>query len=755
MMRTRRSKIVCASAAAVAAMAFAAAAETTVSGNQGPSSSATPYLVPVGAGVRTVAILTTGDGVNPKLDNVTPYRMVGIPDGLGALDAGDGTMLVTMNHEINAGAAVARTHGSAGAFVSAWRINKTTLQVVSGADLVRTVETWNSATQAFVQGTTTFDRFCSADLPAVSAFYDAATGLGTTERFHMNGEETTGGRAFAHQVTGPNAGVTTELPRFGRQAWENVVACPYPQAKTIVAATDDTTPGQVFLYVGTKLATGSDVQKAGLLNGTLYGVVANGVAAEDRTAGIGVAKGVGAGFTLAALTDQSAGGANTEVAATSAGVTKFLRPEDGAWDPAHPADFYFVTTDQFDQVKDGVGATVGRTRLWRLHFTDITTPAIGGTITMLLDGTEAGQMYDNICLDRTGHVLLQEDVGGNAHNGKVWQFDIASGALTLLAKHDTARFGDIGVAATAPFNNDEEATGIIDASDLLGPGWFLLADQAHYGISGELFQGGQLLALYNPDSVAAPAITAAATASPSPALVGQAVAFSVAASEPGAGALTYSWSFGDGGSASTKDATHSYAVSGTYTATVTATHTASGKTATSSVQVSVLRPFACFDVAVQLVFGSSSHRDDDDHHGWRHGWDDCWDDDKDEVAFSAEVPIASGFSVGGKVVSIDVGGIQRTYVLSNNGNGASTTGDRCRLEYRRQGNSVPAQRARFTAYVKASDLKTPLADEGLTSRNTSNEPVSVVARLTFDGRTESQTLELIYNAQAGKKGYAE
>ena len=107
------------------------------------------------------------------------------------------------------------------------------------------------------------------------------------------------------------------------------------------------------------------------------------------------------------------------------------------------------------------------------------------------------------------------------------------------------------------------------------------------------------------------------------------------------------------------------------------------------------------------------------------------------------------------MVSIDVGGIQRTYVLSSNGNGVSTTGDRCRLEYRRQGNTVPSQRARFTAYAKASDLKTPLADEGLTSRNASNEPVSVVARLTFDGRTESQTLELIYNAQAGRKGYAE
>ena len=58
-------------------------------------------------------------------------------------------------------------------------------------------------------------------------------------------------------------------------------------------------------------------------------------------------------------------------------------------------------------------------------------------------------MLDNITVDSAGRVLLQEDTGGAAHNAKVWQYDIATDTLTLIAQHDPARFGDVGVAATA------------------------------------------------------------------------------------------------------------------------------------------------------------------------------------------------------------------------------------------------------------------------------------------------------------------
>jgi hypothetical protein len=67
--------------------------------------------------------------------------------------------------------------------------------------------------------------------------------------------------------------------------------------------------------------------------------------------------------------------------------TEFLRPEDGAWDTQDPNRFYFVTTDRFDTVKTGSGPKREEPRLWRLVFQDVRTPAAGGRIEMLLDGT--------------------------------------------------------------------------------------------------------------------------------------------------------------------------------------------------------------------------------------------------------------------------------------------------------------------------------------------------------------------------------
>ncbi|MDQ3774060.1 MAG: hypothetical protein M3461_06675 [Pseudomonadota bacterium] len=48
----------------------------------------------------------------------SPYRMVGIPDGLGAYDNHGGTFTVLMNHELREVAGVPRAHGGIGAFVS-------------------------------------------------------------------------------------------------------------------------------------------------------------------------------------------------------------------------------------------------------------------------------------------------------------------------------------------------------------------------------------------------------------------------------------------------------------------------------------------------------------------------------------------------------------------------------------------------------------------------------------------------------------
>src|SRR5215216_5798823 len=105
----------------------------------GPSSSESPYIVRSVPGIVVKSILTVGDSVNFKPDGVTPYRMVGIPDGLGAFDNGDGTFTVLMNHELGGTAGIIRGHGAKGAFVSKWTINKKDLTVLHGEDLIQTV----------------------------------------------------------------------------------------------------------------------------------------------------------------------------------------------------------------------------------------------------------------------------------------------------------------------------------------------------------------------------------------------------------------------------------------------------------------------------------------------------------------------------------------------------------------------------------------------------------------------------------------
>ncbi|MEA2711077.1 MAG: hypothetical protein QOF78_3678 [Phycisphaerales bacterium] len=490
-----------------AALAFAAVAAPASAQVQGPSSSQTPYMTPVAPGVITKSIFTAGDTVGG-------VKLAGSSDGLGWFDNGNGTFTLLANHEIAAGSGAVRAHGSNGAFVSKWTIDKTTLAVQSGADLVQSVNLWNTTTSAYnAPGTTPFSRFCSADLPAVSAFYNPASGLGTQNRIFLNGEESGAeGRPWGHVATGPDAGKTWELPHTGRFSRENALANPFAQDKTIVIGTNDSaTDVGVYMYVGTKTSSGTDVQRAGLVGGTSYALAVPSVLTESRTTAIGAAT----TFSMASLGNvANTTGVALNTAAKAAGGTTFLRPEDGAWDPVHPDHFYFVTTDRYDQVKDGVGAQVGRSRLWRLRFNDIANPQTGGMIDMLLSGTEAHQMLDNLTVsngaDGVTRLLMTEDVGNQAHNGKVFLYDTSTDGLTTVAMHDPSRFGNIGQPATSPFSQDEEFSGIIDAQSLLGPGWFLVDDMAHYAISDpQVLEGGQLIALYVPQAVPEPTGTLA------------------------------------------------------------------------------------------------------------------------------------------------------------------------------------------------------------------------------------------------------
>ena len=69
--------------------------------------------------------------------------MVGIPDGMGAFDNGDGTFTVLTNHELGNTQGIVRDHGSRGAFVSRWIIDKATLAVLEGDDQIKSLRLWD------------------------------------------------------------------------------------------------------------------------------------------------------------------------------------------------------------------------------------------------------------------------------------------------------------------------------------------------------------------------------------------------------------------------------------------------------------------------------------------------------------------------------------------------------------------------------------------------------------------------------------
>ena len=198
--------------------------------------------------------------------------MVGIPDGLGAFDNHDGTFTVLMNHELPENAGVVRDHGFAGSFVSKLIIDKTTLEVLSGEDLIQQGFTYNPATGDYDPLTAPIGRLCSADLAARRRSSIRQPALATTAGASSSAARRSATKAARLRISRPEreAGNSYELAWLGNMSYENQVANPHTGDKTVVALTDDSTPGQVYFYVGDKKAAapGRDaLDMAGLTGG--------------------------------------------------------------------------------------------------------------------------------------------------------------------------------------------------------------------------------------------------------------------------------------------------------------------------------------------------------------------------------------------------------------------------------------------------------------------------------------------------------
>lgn len=447
-------------------------------------------------------------------ENQPDYPMAGVADGLGIYREQDKTIIL-MNHELKDWQGGIHAHGESGAFVSKWTL--TEQGIVHGEDLIKRIALYDKKKQTYSLRHVKLSKLCSADLPLQSAlfFQQGDKQYGTQTRIFFSGEELSSkkydryGRAFAHVVDGDFAGTSFELPKLGRMAFENVVLNPYPQQHTIAMLQDDATnstyetftdkktiaqiykqpPSQLYVYIGTKQeAANTPVDAAGLNNGQLYGIKVEAMFRENRKQAINAQT----SFKLVELDlKDDENGKQMELQSLEQGITQFLRVEDGAWNLQENKqhEFFFTTTDEMG----------GNSRLYKLAFNDITQPLQGGTITVVLNGNEHDiEMMDNLTVDRWGRVLIQEDPGGSERLGRIWLYDLNKGKLYEVARYKDQFFSP-DITHQDFISHEEESSGIVQAFDALGEGWYILDTQSHrQHPDPKIVEHGQLLKIFVP-----------------------------------------------------------------------------------------------------------------------------------------------------------------------------------------------------------------------------------------------------------------
>lgn len=489
------------------------------------------YLESANAAASLQTLLTTGDTIGG-------YQLPGIPDGLGVRMDGAYAQIL-MNHEISPAASAVKRVGGAttGSTISSLTFDPASGKVIAAGEAIKRVTWFDYASGKYgntpgaplgaiavdaygvAQHGTAISRFCSANLVQSGALSATENGIvyGYAGAAFFTGEESGDeSRAWALNMDGE----LVQLGAFGLGAWENIVQVPTANRASAFMLNEDgsATDSQLFMYVGekerqsvttttlvkkrvkvkgkyltrtTKKSTTTTIpwyQAAGLTNGKFY-VMKIGDFAVEKDFRAAVGKNASTTVTFNAVDASTNGKVQHQVAALQG--TSLARVEDGSFDPNHPNDYYFVTTESNKDAKATVSnpATPSIKRdggaLWRLRFKDAKNPLAGATITMLLDGSEAPYLNkpDNITVDGSGNILMQEDPGNNDHLSRVLAYRISDGKIAVLAQFKKQYFSK---SETATFMTiDEESSGIVEATALLKSGssdkasYYLLDAQVH------------------------------------------------------------------------------------------------------------------------------------------------------------------------------------------------------------------------------------------------------------------------------------
>ncbi|MBJ7472061.1 MAG: DUF839 domain-containing protein, partial [Solirubrobacteraceae bacterium] len=204
-------------------------------------------------------------------------------------------------------------------------------------------------------------------------------------------------------------------------------------------------------------------------------------------------KGVKARFGINTV-DWDQSGARQNAEAKADGLT-LNRIEDMHFDPRNPNVMYFVTTEGGDTTPNPADPTTSRNGggVWKLTFDDVSDPSEGGTLELLLDGSEAPYLSkpDNIGMDGAGNLLIQEDPGNNALAARIVAYNTKTGQRGIVAQFDETLF-----RGPNAITQDEESSGIEFTAGYFGKNSWVFDAQVHKSSGDpETVELGQLLTL--------------------------------------------------------------------------------------------------------------------------------------------------------------------------------------------------------------------------------------------------------------------
>jgi autotransporter-associated beta strand protein len=276
----------------------------------------------------------------------------------------------------------------------------------------------------------------------------------------------------------------------------------------------------------------------------------------------------------------------------------------------------------------------------------------------------------------------------------------------------------------------------------------------------------------------APTVASAALAIPNPAGVGQTVSFIAAGADVNLDTLTYAWAYGDGtGSPASASAaaTHAYAAAGMYTATVTiddgqggvvissvlvvvnapivgegkdsdgdgfsddfetaagtsptdATSTPTGAAATAPLALTISK------IGITLNFAKAA---------------------SDGITLSGTLPVPAGFSVAGKQVSLDIGGVPKAFTLTSKGMGLDASKNSFKIGIKASKGVVLAQTSKYSLKISKGTFAASFKDEGLVgTADDKGSPHKVVVTVVFNKMIFQKTQSVTFKAKKGKVGAA-